>query len=424
MNQDTPTQLVPSPPLNSVDPIIITSNDNFSFGDHSKPRFRFSIMLIIILILVITLLTGVVGSIAIAYEKISINNSELENKVSKFILSFPFSPKTPKFLIGSITKSHSLITAESFNVSMSAKSDDLAAKFGLNQFDIEVKGDGDWSDKKNFLSQINFSLTKDLDVDLKTKDNIVYFKINKIPPAVYLYLESYSGISKESLEPLLQNWISYDISPLQTNARKLLDDRSSNDLPQQKLIDFYSNVLLDKKILDNIKITNDSSATFKTYKMHFAPDSQTLDYLGKNIENNLKFDGAGKQSGRIISENPTKLSDTIKDLAIDIWVDESKYYLRKIETTFKIKPILPSIPTLNTLPSNVLGLATHDAGISAGLKSDIAIAIVIEFSNFGKKFDIQAPENSITVEEFYKLLSEQLNTINSKQSTVKPKVTY
>lgn len=391
--QPVPQQPQPSnPPLNS---------SNLTQPPQKKSFLKINLKLLAVLFVGLFIIVGLVGgSLALAYEKISINNPQIEEAVSNFVLGLPFTPKTPKYIIRQAVIAHKRVAKHGFDISAVSKSSSYSSIFGFNELDLEAKGTVDYSDPKNIKVGLNASLSKDLNLDLLVKDKITYIKINKYPPIITSFLR----IDQEKIKPVLQNWIAFDNTPLETNARKYIDETSSSktNLTEDFLTKIF-NVLLDERLIEQIKINEEKLDDKAMYKFSLKPDQQLTSYLINKL-NDENYNGAKR-----LTVDGSQPSDTIKDLILDVWLDKNESYISQVATSFKLKPNY----TPTQIPTSVLGITSLmdiDSRSQPGIgtqdiysvgTAESEVASVIKFFDFGKEVEIKTPKKSMKFEEFY-----------------------
>lgn len=349
---------------------------------------------------------------AVAYDKIQINNPIIEKVASQVVFSVPFVPKTPKFLLAATALADKKVTKYSFNISASAKDNGLTAVFGTDQFDGEMKGAIDYSDKTNTKVTADISLTKDFSMQLRKKDPLVYFKINKIPPIIL----SYFGNNNDELVKVFDNWIAYDPATLETEASKNLEEYNK-PANFNETLEKISNIFLSEKIIKAIEVSEDDVNDFPAYKMHLQVDKELMDYLDKSIRE--------QQVGtRDVMAGQEKMSDSIKDLAVDIWIDKQDYYIRKVAILMKV--VSPDTSSLEKMlpvqPPSVLGakIALSQVPFSSPTsnQTEIAVSIVMLLSDFGQPVEVEIPERALKPEEFYQLFLSKSEIMQRSVSQV------
>lgn len=393
-NQVNPT--VPQPQ------VITTLSSNSS-------KFNLKILLIILGAIVAILATATGTAAAIAYEKIQLNQPTIEKPIRQFILSLPFTPKTPKFVLEQGALAHAKIFRHSFNISLAAKSDSFASALGLAQIDAEIKGSVDYSDSKNFKTSINASITKDFNADIRKNDSMVFLKINKIPA----FILTLANLDQAKIEKIIQDWIGFDIRPLETEARKTLDSQNQQKSQTTEYIQNMIDDLLDDKLLSSLSLTKETVDNYPSYKIHLTTDDKTIDKLIAKIESRQKDNGGTKE----LRTDNIKPSDYIKELGVDIWVDQKDYFVREIATSFKFNPNYKGggeVPSVMGVKKDANVLGAESSLYSLG-SSESSIAMVVKFDNFGQEFTVETPTKYLKPEEFFQKIMETSKAYESTE---------
>jgi hypothetical protein len=390
----TPNSLTPQPNT-SPEPGVSYADSAIKLDSDSGTGVGIFKILSLIIVLFLLIFTGIGALIyAIAYDQIQLNNNMVVLPIRKFVLSLPFTPKPPNFLLQASTLAHSQVSSQSFNMSLAAESNQLTSSLGLNKLDMEIKGDIDFNDLKNILMDIEMAVTKDFNIYLRQKGSLLYFKINKLPPSLMTFLDPENKIG-----PLLENWISYDTSSLETEARQHLDE--FKQIHDEQITDDFED-FFDEKILNEITTSAEELDNNKAYKLSLVANADLINHIAQKLESGLESNTPKIYDVQL--QDQLKASDVIKNLKIDIWIEDQSFYTRKVVISFDIKPDTRSlskltpglIPPLNSEPETT------------------SIVIVMEFSNFGKTFNVETPKDSIKFEEFLKQL--QLTLTPSTQS--------
>ncbi|MCS7092479.1 MAG: hypothetical protein NZM26_03955 [Patescibacteria group bacterium] len=322
------------------------------------------------------------GIYALAYNKITLSQfPEFQKRVEFLVMDLPFTPKSARYLIHKASLVNKSYTSHSFDMSMALtpSGSGISNLLGLSNFDFLAKGQIDYSDLENITLSMNISATKELNIDFAFKNKILYFKINKFPLAIL----ALTGLDSESVSRLTNVWISYDTTPLTTNARELLNNSKSGN-EQFQLSDRLMKTI-NETIAKEVSVTKELDNGIKVYKLKLNPTDETLDKLITEIEK--EFEIQSSQVG--------KPSDTIKNASVEIWLDAKDFYTRQISTVFTIKPNKNPYqqPDISETPS--IGYENL-----IGENAETKVAIVIKLSDFGKPVQIDIPENAITFEEY------------------------
>lgn len=397
----------PQDPINNEPQIITTQpqTPHEAMVDNGGRKSRKPIIFLFLAFVLILILVSFGGlTYAVAYEKIKLDKyPDLQKKVSNFVMELPFMPKTPKFLLARSAMAHQDITKQSFDISMAVDSADLASSLGLSNMDIQAKGAFDYSDPRNVFGNLELSLTKDFNIELRKVDKMLYFKLNKLPSFLFAFL----GVKASNLDPILNKWVSYDTTPLDTEARTRIQEDREVDPLSEEFIDKNFEKYLDEEVLSKMSLSSDTEEGNAVYKITLDADSNMIDHLGKKIEDayRQKSNYAYPQQSGNESE---KLSDFIKKFKWEIFIDKKNFFTRKVIVSID----------LEYDSNNGLGSFSMGSLISpVSSKNNAKIVLAAKFDHFGEEVIIEEPESSITIEEFSDLLSTTFNEIYGSSIT-------
>jgi len=371
------------------------SKDVSETGDNLKSKAKLKLLIILILVAVLFVILSVTW--AVAYEKVKLEKyPDIQKRVSHIIQSLPLLPKTPKFLIEKSIQAQKQVGKLSYNISAAYDSPGLMNTLGVGytKLDIEAKGAVDYSNPSSPIVDLNASLTKDFNFEVKLKDKILYFRINKVPT----FLLSLAGVSPEQLQPILNVWVSYDTSTLETAARKQIDaEMEAEQVTTEILEDFYEKYI-DEEVLSKMKVTSTELDGHKVYKVRLDADAELIDHIGKMIEEEVasRYD-AGSQGSYSVQEY--KLSDSVKKLVLEVFVDKRQYYIRgfNILADFEADEVTSGYPdSAGAFSMGLLPTGEQKASFSFSAK----------FSDFDKDVSLDLPTDFITFDEFSALMSQ------------------
>ncbi len=381
----TPQASTNSPvlPMQSVtEPTLVQNPPN-------KNGFKKFLIGFFILFLLLLITGTAYGAYAIAYEKIKLDKyPDIQNKISAVVMSIPFMPKTPKYLLVRSALVHQSVTRESFDVSVAVDSKDLMSALGMSGLDLQAKGAVDYSEPKNVKVVVNGSITKDFNFELIKLDKILYFKVNKLPQL----LLTAAGFKSEEFNSLLSKWVSYDTTALETEARKSIEDKEVDPLSKQFVDDEFQKYL-DDKVLSKMKVENANEDSFEVFKITLVADSELIDHLGKKLE--AENNKMRKSNYNVLGASTDKLSDVVKSLSWEIYIDKKDFYTRKVVVKTDIEG--DSIDTGSLMLGNTSDLSKNKTA---------KVAFAAKFSDFGKEITTVKPTDSITWEQFLNLGSE------------------
>src|SRR3972149_7476167 len=369
-------------------------------GAPTEKKSKKGLILLTVFLLIVFLLVAGLGSFAyaVAYEKIKLDKyPEWQKKISYFVIGLPFMPKTPKFLLAKSALAHQGVTKQSFDVSVAIDSNDLASSLGLSQIDLQAKGVLDYSDPKNLIITTEVSITKDFNLELRKKDKTLYFKINKLPT----YLFAFLGLNSDQLTPVLDKWVSYNTSPLDTEARKQIQEDKEVDPLSEEFLDENFSKFFDEEVLSKMKLTETEENGIKLYKISVMADPELIDHVGKILEQEATKQ-RGAQLNRTLDTEAQKLSEIIKKLEWEIYMDKKDYYTRKIIISADAEFDNVNYTSLYLNPST-----------PSSQRQKMSIAFAAKSDNFGKEVAVDLPTSSMTFEEFTNVLSEIMNQVFS-----------
>jgi hypothetical protein len=355
-----------------------------------KPRKKSKILKVLLFVILITI---VLGSLflthAIAYEKVKLTQfPKVQKTISHFVQSISFMPKTPKFLLEKSAIAHQEVTKHSFDISAALDSNELISSLGMGSLDLMAKGRIDYSDSKNLILDMNASITRDFSFEVKKKDVTVYFRINKIPPLLLTFLD----LQPEQLEPLLNKWVAYDAAKLDTSARKQIEIQERESL-SAKFLEESVQKYFDGEVFAKTKVETVEEDKVKLYKLTVNADAELIDHIGEIIEKESK---ENLPPPDYEAPKDQKLSDTVKKLSWEIYIDKKDYYTRKVAMFANLE--LAQATSAETAITNPMLPLLND--------STASFALVIKFADFGKPVAIQVPQDAITFEEFSALVME------------------
>lgn len=353
-----------------------------------------------IILLFFILFSGLgVSAYFVAIEKIPISNSSLKETISSLVFSLPFVPKTPRYLLGAAISAHKKLSRNSFDLSLATSSNDFQSVLGTNQLDLRIAGYTDFSDAKNPKFTLDLDWSKQLSAHALKSDKLIYLKVDKLP----LFVNAYLGMDPARMALILMNWVVYDPTPLETEARKNIRSQSGINSPiNQTTVDLV-NKMLDEDILPLIKVSSDQVGSDSAYKLTYQPTDTQLDRVYTKFSQGLGSISTLPKSDIFLKSVSVEPSQYIKNFVASIWIDQKKFYIRKLIVSFTYHP---------------------DRAVSAVPVSDASIAIALKLSDFGKNIPIIVPSAALSPDEFYTLIQkyspkliEQENSLKTTQLT-------
>lgn len=393
-NAPTPTPEVPH--------TVLTETPKFGISTKRGMSRKAKIVSGLAVFLLLCIGSTIGALYALAYHKIELTKyPEFQRNVEFFVMELPYTPKSARYILYKAATTQRDYSSESFDISAAVNTNSASpAILGLSGFDFAAKGNIDFKDPKNILFNLNLSMTKDFNMDLRGKEKMLYFKVNQVPAGILALV----GLNVESLTPLLNTWVSYDTTPLETEARAALDETETEDETWDTDISKKLESYIDDTIREKIEVSKGDDGGIPVYKLHLAATPQMID----SITAKLNAEGSSTRDLYVdTTTTPKKPSDTIKDMVIDVWVDQENFATRKVSITFNYVPDAGITAGLME-ESDVLGITD---GIVPGAGSTMNVALVSKFSDFGAPVTVEVPEGTITYEEFATRLSEVMRSL-------------
>lgn len=376
--------------LDTPPPINIVSSDQ----EPQRRRFSFNWKIVsgaVAALLIFLMLGSGAYAYLLASDKMKSDNQYLEDLADKIAVTVPFFPKTAKIVLQKAMLAHENVTQNSLDFSLVATSSDFESLIGSNQLDLQLVGYTDLSDPKNPKIDVTGDITKDFNFQVKKKDQIAYFKINKLPAL----LLGMFGVTNDQLQPVIANWISYDTTPLDTEARKTLDELDSEKETERDVAGTMAEKMLSEDVLPALAMEKEQLDGMTTYKINFMPSPLLLDKLGSEVD---KLSSSNEEYSRVLgastyylAEEP-KLSELINDLSITMWIDNKNYYVRKATVSFDV--------VSNELNQSSMSTTLNNLPLPVEETSPMTVVAVLKLDNFGETLPIDTPTTSITVDEF------------------------
>ncbi len=359
-------------------------------------------LLIIVLIAFLTLFVFATGTFAmIGYGKLPIGSPKFRMAAADALMSLPFTPKTPEYVLRqSIRKSASI---KKFGFDSSIAIDNVGSMLGLGSsgVDLSIKGALDMADSKNPLGHLRILLTKELDLDLRVKDKKAYVKLNKFPQTVISML-SMLGLPQSIMDEVINKWFYFDSTPLDTEARKVQNDKKDDtDKKLKQVNDAVIEALGDGRIKLKNSMVSERLNNVSVYKITTVINPNAIYNTQKVISDTL--DEKKKPISKDKEDKMQKaISDSISDIEVVSHIDKSTYYLKKIIISFKLKQQTEdsSLGSSMDMFSGPLALGSMD--------KEIPVSIVMNYSAINEPVNVEVPKDSISFDELQRRIAEKI----------------
>lgn len=350
-------------------------------------------ILFIIVCLLLFFLLSFTSLYVIATDKIKLPDPELHRRVSMVYYSLPGISKPPKIVIEQAVLAHQKVLKNSFDLSLSISglSNSIGGVFGNNNLDLSLKGFADYTQVENPKFNLSFLLGKDLNIEARKKDKMLYIQAPRIPASLYLML----GLEPDKFKPLLKNWIGIDTTPLQTEASKKISEIKKKETIQsqtQKTTEEILKKMLDEKILSLLFISSENLEGRPIYKIRFKPTPDQLDMVVDSVTKA----SAAKPTPTIDTSPKSeykqpKASEYIKNPEVLVYIGKKDSYVYRVDVSFRLDFDKSISSPVSLLP--IPGISNQ--------KNPIDVASVFVLSGFGSDVPISTPDQFLTQEEFY-----------------------
>jgi hypothetical protein len=318
-----------------------------------------------------------------AYELIPVPQ-KYQQMAAAVIFKLPFMPKTPEQVLLASAKAHQNAKSAEIDLSMAMSSQNAAQFLGTGNLDFSLKGAVDGADPKKPQFALNFKLTNQFDLDLTLKDQILFFRINKLPE---LLLGTVMGITDPALaEDLMKVWVRYDMTQLETQAREMLDgEQEAIKPPEPELSEADFTDLYREVIRPHLKMTSDSSQ----YQMVIDLPAEAIDRLVEKLTEDVT---AGEPP--VMDSQSLKPSELIKNLKLELFINRDDYYVSKAS-------LFTRIDNGAYLEDQING------GLGSTMEREtVDLAINLSLAKVGETMEIYPPAESLTLEEYMTKLGQ------------------
>jgi hypothetical protein len=237
---------------------------------------------------------------------------------------------------------------------------------------------------------INLMLTKELNVDIKTVDKTGYVRLNKLPSILALYLQ----MEPKDLEVFQNQWISFDMEPVDSEARKNIDEYAKKESDKEKAAQKKLEDYLKKEVVPKMKMTKEQLDGQATYKFVVPLNQTQVERIGdilndtRTIERKVDKDTKnGKEKD--LSENPFK----IEEFVLTFWIGQKDYYMTKSVVAMKVKSEAPSSTSRSVTPNPLFPVPTFS-------NESFDVVMVAKLKDINKPFKVEKPAGALSTDDF------------------------
>lgn len=324
--------------------------------------------------------------VMVAYGQISLSNEDLQSVIQRAVFQLPFMPKTPLFVLESMIAAHEDVRSAHIDASLATEAKTINDVLGTQSFDMVISGDVDVSDESYPKAKLNFKLTNEFDADLIVMDKSVYARVNKLPQVIAGMFIGLAG-DDVSLDPLLSQWVWFDTSELETDAREALEENREEEEMSEEMERFFKR-LTEEVLMKNLQMKSDEVDGTPVYRLEVDLSSQDIDEIAKIYEeevDNIIVPGT-------LDTDEIKASDVFKQVKLSIYVLKKEYYLRKA-TIFVSADNSAYVSQYNS-PDSIVG------PLSMPEQETFDVAFSLGLTQVGESLNIRGPEDFMNTEEF------------------------
>src|SRR3989338_2727078 len=377
--------------------------------------------------LILIIAIGLGSAVVYASVQIPFLSSDQEKIVNLLMYRIPFLPKTPKQILLAASETKSIITRYTPEFSMSGTVSNTA--ISLASFDVKIAGPLDFTPG----SPAKFDLTLDGGVSVagtsyttsgkvQKSGEVVYGKIDAVSDSI---LDLYLGFAATGQDPessreemsanvkkVFENWVMYDISSIDSEARDALTNRNQD----QSLIDTTrrdaQRVLLEEAIVNDIKRLPDEVVdNTSTYHLQYAPDSEGIRaMLGivRDIAQEKSSSQTMSMTDKDAQQAVDRIAESVKKLTVDVYIGKSDLILRRMSLQTDI--IFPELADM--IGNYSTSSSSPAANMIVGQLVDITLStsLVLTVRDIGKDFTVTPPVTSVIPSAYGSMFQDALVT--------------
>jgi hypothetical protein len=209
---------------------------------------------------------------------------------------------------------------------------------------------------------------------------------------------------KDSIQKqIFYRWLFVDTKPLNTDARAALDSNNNNHQSAiQQGFKNYLDAFNNPDVLKSLSMTDEKINNINVYHVYFAPDDNVLNIFWN------KYTKKDQNKTQNSYASNYKISDSVKNFVIDIWIDKSTYLIQKSTVRLSIKS-----------PNNGSANVASPLGMLSSQKEDIPVSVSVKLSDFNKPVVFDIPKDAVKFDDLIKGLMPQMQQVGTPSASVK-----
>lgn len=320
----------------------------------------------------------------------------------------PFRPKPEKVILQAWNQIKS-IKSHNFEAELSVLGKDIKSEGRSGNFNFDVKGSGgvDFSDPKNFLSDITASLAASagdasgnsynlaIAGQEKSISKILYLKLDQLDLGNLGAFFMMFGVDASKIKG---RWFKFNLEESAGSISSYAGVPVEQDQDKEKLKESLAKivkVLLDKKVYDISQMPDNQGKDDLEYRYVASLNRQRLSEASPEIYNVLKeMEQPGQQSEKMptleeFQKSLNEFLDKAEGIKLEMFIGKKDGFFHKVQ----------SIKEFN--------LSKINPQMSGTLKIDLRI----EQSGINKPVQVTAPEKFITIEQLFSELTPPAGVI-------------
>lgn len=353
-------------------PPIIPERHHEEAPHRRSGKGAFLMFFIFLLFLVIG--GGSASAALIAYDKITLPNTSIQNTIRHVVLGLSFAPKTPRYILEKSALAHANTTSVAIDASVALSTPSLLALTGTNDMDFAFSGFVDYHDKQNIETKWSAQAGNLFAADVLYGAGNLYFKINTLPEKL---IATALQMPEGTLTPFLNTWMSAEGNALPTDARENLD--KNTDSLGNTVSNTTRKLLSDPTLMKKFTLSETQLDGEAVYKLVPLIDAEFIS----------QYRALFMTGSKSTNFNAQEFLDKFNNLTFEGYLGKNDFLVRKLALTANVKSSDNSlVPYASYLPERVLD-------------QDIAISGVIKFKDFGKDFSFEVPSTSRKMQDVF-----------------------
>lgn len=328
-------------------------------------------------LIVVACLAIFAGLMGIAYDKITIKDQNLTQKIRHGVMNINGMPKTKMYILEKSVQMNKTMKTVNLDASLAISSPNLEKLFDSKNLDIIVRGNVDVSKPEPEKMDVNVQVSKMANLDLRVLNKDTYVKFNTLPREL---IKSIIPLTEAQISRLENKWIKTEDDTLDSEARRAAQ-KMNKETPAEKAANERATNYAVKKVLPKSTMSEELVNGKKMYKVEIPFSNQDIREIQRIVESAKTVSDVDEQ---MITQSTQQY--TLEDVSMTVWVDKKDYFAKRMSFSTQIVE-QPNQAYHTALPfDKVLNKKTLMVG-------------VINMSDINKPFTVAKPEKVYTSDE-------------------------